>query len=322
MKPATIPDNESQRLETLRSLNILDSQPEERFDRLTRLAMHVFDVPVALVSLVDTDRQWFKSRQGLEATETPRDISFCGHAITGEGAFVVEDTRDDPRFADNPLVDGNPGIRFYAGYPIRYLDGSVLGTVCIIDYEPRSFGARDLLILQDLATLVEHEMQAMEMATLDELTAINNRRGFFFIAEQALRMSRRKDFPLTLVFIDLNRFKPINDNFGHAEGDRVLKFFASALLAVSRDSDIVARLGGDEFVVLLNDASDDEVDTVMKRFREDVAQYNDALELDYAVTYSYGVVRYDPAKHENLDALLAEGDALMYERKRRGGAKR
>ena len=263
MQPAAIPDNDSSRLDTLRSLNILDSKPEERFDRLTRLAMHVFEVPIALVSLVDTDRQWFKSRQGLEATETPRNTSFCGHAIMGEGAFVVEDTSKDPRFADNPLVTGEPGVRFYAGYPIRYLDGSVLGTVCIIDHKPRQFGARDLLILQDLATLVEHEMQAMEMATLDELTAINNRRGFFILAGQALRMSRRKNFPVTLVFIDLNGFKPINDRFGHAEGDTVLKFFAGALLDVSRDSDIVARLGGDEFVLLLNDASDTEVATVL-----------------------------------------------------------
>lgn len=319
MQSAAIPDNDSSRLETLRSLNILDSKPEERFDRLTRLAKHVFDVPIALVSLVDADRQWFKSRQGLDATETPRDISFCGHAINSDGALVVEDTLRDPRFADNPLVTGEPGIRFYAGYPIRYLDGSVLGTVCIIDHQARQFGSRDLLILQDLATLVEHEMQAMEMATLDELTAINNRRGFFIIAGQALRMSRRKNFPLTLVFIDLNRFKPINDRFGHAEGDRVLRFFASALLEVSRDSDIVARLGGDEFVVLLNDASDEEVDTVMRRFRQVVAEHNKALVLDYAVTFSYGVVRYDADKHEDLDALLAEGDTLMYQRKRGGG---
>lgn len=321
MQSAAIPDNDPKRLETLRSLNILDSKPEERFDRLTRLAMHVFDVPIALVSLVDTDRQWFKSRQGLEATETPRDISFCGHAIMGESAFVVEDASIDPRFADNPLVTGDPGVRFYAGYPIRYLDGSVLGTVCIIDHKPRQFSPRDLLILQDLATLVEHEMQAMEMATLDELTGINNRRGFFILAAQALRMSRRKDFPVTLVFIDLNRFKPVNDRFGHAEGDRVLKFFASALLEISRDSDVVARLGGDEFVLLLNDASDDEVATVLARFRAVVVEYNQALELDYEVTFSEGVVRYEAARHKDLDALLAEGDDLMYERKR-GGAQR
>lgn len=321
MQSAAIPENDSRRLEALKSLNILDSKPEERFDRLTRLAMHVFEVPIALVSLVDTDRQWFKSRQGLEATETPRDISFCGHAILGDDAFVVEDASLDERFADNPLVTGDPGVRFYAGYPIRYLDGTVLGTVCIIDHKPRRFAPRDVLILQDLATLVEHEMQAMEMATLDELTAINNRRGFFIIAGQAMRMSRRKDFPLTLVFIDLNRFKPINDRFGHAEGDRVLKFFAGALLEVSRDSDIVARLGGDEFVLLLNDADDDEVKTVMARFREVVGAHNRTLKLDYAVEFSYGIVRYDAARHDDLDALLAEGDALMYQRKR-GGAHR
>ncbi len=318
MTAAPIPDNDLKRLETLKSLNILDSLPEERFDRLTRLAKLVFDVPIALVSLVDRDRQWFKSVQGLETRETPRDISFCGHAICRDEAFVVQDALGDPRFRNNPQVTGDPGVRFYAGYPIKYLDGSVLGTVCIIDTKPRLFGARERLILKDLATLVEHEMQAMEMATVDELTGINNRRGFFMMAAQALRMSRRKEFALTLVFMDLNKFKPINDRFGHAEGDQVLREFADALTQVSRDSDIAARLGGDEFVLLLIDASEPEVDMVMDRFRAVIAELNSTREEGRAIAFSHGVVRYDPETHEDLDALIAEGDALMYERKRSG----
>lgn len=120
------PVDEESRIVTLRSLNLLDTDRDERFDRLTRLALHVFEVPVALVSLVDENRQWFKSCQGANLTETDRDVSFCGHAILGDEAFVIEDTHQDPRFADNPLVIGEPHIRFYAGYPIRYLDG-VLG---------------------------------------------------------------------------------------------------------------------------------------------------------------------------------------------------
>lgn len=139
MKTPDLPHNEQERLSTLKSLTIFDSAPDERFDRLTRIAIKLFDVPVALVSIVDKNRQWFKSCQGLDITETPRDLSFCGHAILGDGAFVVEDTHEDDRFVDNPLLIGQKHIRFYAGYPIRYLDGSKLGTLCIKDVEPRHF---------------------------------------------------------------------------------------------------------------------------------------------------------------------------------------
>jgi GAF domain-containing protein len=109
------PSDETRRLQTLRSLKLLDTLPEERFDRVTRLAKQVFSTPIALVSLVDADRQWFKSRQGLDATETPRDISFCGHAILDDDITIVMDARKDQRFCDNPLVCGDPDIRFYAG---------------------------------------------------------------------------------------------------------------------------------------------------------------------------------------------------------------
>jgi len=122
VKTPEYPDNESSRLDTLHALNILDTSHEERFDRLTRLAKRVLGVPIALVSLVDTNRQWFKSKQGLEATETPRDISFCGHAILGDEILVIEDATRDERFHDNPLVTGEPGIRFYAGYPLEEAD--------------------------------------------------------------------------------------------------------------------------------------------------------------------------------------------------------
>ncbi|MFM5486675.1 GAF domain-containing protein, partial [Aeromonas veronii] len=118
MQSPVVPDNERLRLDALRRLAILDSPAEERFDRITRMARNMFDVPIALVSLVDENRQWFKSCCGLPVLETPRDISFCGHAILGEELFVVEDAAQDPRFSDNPLVTGEPHIRFYAGHPL------------------------------------------------------------------------------------------------------------------------------------------------------------------------------------------------------------
>ncbi|MBP7663732.1 MAG: GAF domain-containing protein, partial [Shewanella sp.] len=117
MQLPTIPENELQRLATLRALNVLDTDAEERFDRITRLTRRIFSLPICVVTLVDADRQWFKSRQGLEVTETPREISFCGHAINHDGIFIVNDALKDPRFSDNPLVTEQPHIRFYAGYP-------------------------------------------------------------------------------------------------------------------------------------------------------------------------------------------------------------
>lgn len=130
------PADEPARLDALRALNILDTSPEERFDRLTRLAKRLFDVPIALVSLVDVDRQWFKSCVGLDASETPRDISFCGHAIVGDEILMIRDTLVDERFHDNPLVTGAPHIRFYAGCPLRVPNGSKIGTLCLIDADP------------------------------------------------------------------------------------------------------------------------------------------------------------------------------------------
>ncbi|MDP3064581.1 MAG: PAS domain S-box protein [Chloroflexota bacterium] len=163
LKPPRPPD-EAKRLQALHELGILDTPPEERFDRITRLAKRLLDVPIALVSLVDSDRQWFKSRVGLSAPETPRDVSFCGHAILGDDALVITDALRDPRFADNPLVVGEPRVRFYAGQPLKGPGGHKMGTMCIIDHRPRRMRGADLQTLNDLAALAEHELNAVGLA--------------------------------------------------------------------------------------------------------------------------------------------------------------
>ena len=162
--PAPIPDDEASRLAALRALAILDTPPEERFDRFTRLAAFLFEVPVALISFVDEDRQWFKSCYGLEACESSRETSFCAHAILAGSLLVVPDALQDVRFSDNPLVTSGPRVRFYAGAPIRSPDGHLVGTLCIIDIRPRDLSQRERDILVDLAASMESELSRFERA--------------------------------------------------------------------------------------------------------------------------------------------------------------
>lgn len=160
------PPDEAERLELLHALNLLDTPAEPVFDRITRLVAHILNVPIALVSLVDADRQWFKSRVGLEATETPREVAFCAHAITQTAPMIVADATQDARFEDNPLVTGNPNIRFYAGVPLRSAGGLAIGTLCAIDSRPRQLSADETNILIDLAALVSKEVQLREAMIL------------------------------------------------------------------------------------------------------------------------------------------------------------
>jgi diguanylate cyclase (GGDEF)-like protein len=316
MKKPDVPDNEASRLKTLRSLDILDTPSEERFDRLTRMAKRMFNVPIALVSLVDEDRQWFKSCVGLSATETPRDISFCGHAILGHEIFIIPDAAKDERFADNPLVTGDPKIRFYAGCPLSFTDGSRLGTLCIIDQKPRELTPDDLADLKDLALTAELELAAVQLATRDELTSILNRRGFMLIGQHSLNVCTRQSIPVSLAFLDLDSFKPINDNFGHAAGDHVLRVIAEQMSKVCRTSDLYGRLGGDEFVALFINASKEDAENIMKRLQQTV---NDVLLQEnsgYDASFSYGVVSFDPKIHTSIEMLVSEADALMYASKK------
>ncbi|MDT3420481.1 diguanylate cyclase (GGDEF)-like protein [Pseudomonas protegens] len=312
------PNNEALRIQTLRELNVLDTSPEERFDRLTRLAKRLFNVPIALVSLVDADRQWFKSCVGLDVSETSRDISFCGHAILGDQILTVPDAGLDERFHDNPLVVGAPGIRFYAGCPLTVTNGSKLGTLCLIDIKPRDLDDEDRALLRDLARMAEQELAAVQMASMDELTLLSNRRGFEALARHALGVCKRLEKPATLLFFDLNDFKQINDTYGHAEGDGALKTFADVLRIAFRESDVIGRLGGDEFVALLTAADHVETSAIMARLREILDERNATLKRGYDIRFSVGQIEYDAERHPDIEALLADADKAMYLHKQAG----
>lgn len=160
MLAPALPPDEAARLDALQALGLLDTPREERFDRYVRLARALLDVPIATISLVDGNRQWFKNVHGLDVCETPRSVSFCGHAILQEGVFYIPDATADARFADNPLVIGPPRIRFYAGCPLFVPGGMAVGTLCTIDRVPRRLDAEQLLRLRDLADCLQRELTA------------------------------------------------------------------------------------------------------------------------------------------------------------------
>ncbi|WP_407316335.1 diguanylate cyclase domain-containing protein [Pseudomonas sp. nanlin1] len=305
------PANERQRIHTLRLLNILDTHPEERFDRLTRLARHLFDVPIALVSLVDNQRQWFKSSSGLEVNETSRDISFCGHAILSDQILMIPDASADERFHDNPLVTGAPGIRFYAGCPLKVGSGSNVGTLCLIDTRPRVLDAEQRGLLRDLAKMAEQELEAMQLANIDELTQVSNRRGFQALAEHALSMSKRMGTAASLLYLDLDDFKALNLAHGHVEGDRALADFAGVLRQVLREMDIVGRLSGDVFVVLLLGSSANDGPAIIERLRLALGEHLGAGRRRYGLAFSVGQIEYDPQRHPNVKQLLSDAEGAM-----------
>jgi len=220
---------EQQRLKALESINIMDTPAEQRFDRITRLAKRMFDVPVALITFLDDERQWFKSKIGLDVSETPREYAFCNYTIEQENSFIVNDATIDPRFSDNPLVTDPPNIQFYAGYPFKAPSGERLGAICLIDQKPRYMSERDSRLLRELAKMIEDEIATNQLLCEDHLTGLLNRKGFEFRASHILQMCRSQNYEASLIYFDLDNFKQINDLHGHQAGDNALLQFSQLL---------------------------------------------------------------------------------------------
>jgi diguanylate cyclase (GGDEF)-like protein len=305
-------EGEAERVRGLHDLNLLGTGPDERFDRLTRLAQRLFDTPIALLRLAGSERQWIKSRFGSNPNEPPPELGFCTQALESDDVLIVPDATRDARFRDHPLVVDLPEIRFYAGCPVKAPDGRPLGTLCVIDHEPREVREEDAGVLKDLAWMLEQELKSLSLATMDELTGLTNRRGFDAIAAHTIAMCRRVDEPATLLYFDLDEFKLVNDSLGHGAGDRVLRTFAQQLRATFRDSDVVARVGGDEFCVLLTSATTETVERPLSLLEGRLR----TREGEPMVGFSVGVAPYDPGRHQNVQALVDEADAEMFRQKR------
>ncbi|MCD9028286.1 sensor domain-containing diguanylate cyclase [Luteimonas sp. BDR2-5] len=343
------PDNEIERQATLDAYRILDTPREAAFDDLVAIATAVCDVPIAMVSLIDRDRQWFKASSGIDVTETGRDVSFCAHAILDPGnTMIVPDAQLDARFRDNPMVTGGMKVRFYAGAPLLSVEGLPMGTFCVVDDRPRELTPTQRRALEALSRqasrLMEmhrvtrelhlqleergwYEQQLLhyqqelesqnadlaEQSATDPLTGLANRRAFARTLDAAIRDAAGTGSPLAIGVIDIDHFKMINDLHGHAEGDRVLQAVAEMLRAhggAARGR--VARYGGEEFVWLLADTTGGDAVAQCDQLRGDLAFAATGL----PVTISVGVAALQPG--EDVAALFARADEALYEAKRGG----
>jgi len=310
---------EDARLTALHRYGVLDTQPEEVFDRITRLVKVVLEMPMAVVSLVDRDRQWFKSRQGVKASETPRNISFCTHTIQGAKPLIVNDAHADPRFANSPLVTGDPHIRFYVGVPLRSRDGYNVGALCSMDTKVRDLSPEQITVLEDLARLIVDELELRIQASTDSLTGVMSRRAFDEQAEREIARACRYGSSLSCLLIDADHFKSVNDTYGHGIGDLALKHLASICSRELRISDCLGRIGGEEFAIMLPETDLGTAIEVAERLRKAIA----STPLDAGggrtvkLTASIGVAAYSESM-KTFDPLLSNADFAMYDAKNNG----
>ncbi len=305
-------------LESLARYDILDTPREESFDRITRIVCRVLSVPMSTVTFLDGHRQWFKSRQGLDAAETARDISFCRIPIAEGRPLIVTDALADPRFRENPLVLDGPRIRFYAGAPLRGADGVCIGTLCAMDTKPRTLDENEIGIFLDLARIVESELELRILANTDCLTGVVARRAFLEEGERAVSLALRHRYDLSCISFDLDHFKTINDSAGHSAGDAVLAATAKTCAAHLRKSDIFGRLGGEEFSIILPHTSVADAAAVAEKLRTEIQAQATRTRIPVRpVTASFGVSCL-ASPPTDLAALLAVADGAMYSAKSRG----
>ncbi len=297
MPGAPIPKFEDERLSALARYQILDTEAEEVFDRITLMAKSIFGTPIALVSLIDSNRQWFKSHSGLDARETPRDQAFCGYAILQSDILVVEDATKDPRFADNPLVISAPNIRFYAGAQLVTHDGHALGTLCIIDKTPRQFLDTDKRLLIELAGIVMNEIELrvlkataqsqQKFVSRDPQTNAFNNKTFRKLFNAECERARGRSIPLSLAVIHLEQLDSVYRTLGTAACDVAVSSLRDVFKSIVRSADIVARVDTFVLVLLMPNTKSSSAEIVVRRILNRVATCEpeiDGTKIRYSVS--------------------------------------
>ncbi|MDD1452853.1 sensor domain-containing diguanylate cyclase [Sphingomonas sp. H160509] len=319
MDNALLLDDDDGRVAALRRLDVLDTAVEEPFEKIVTLVRTVLAVPVATVTLVDRDRQWFKARRGIEQCETPRAVSFCTHTIQQRDPLIIENALADPRFAESPLVVGPPYVRSYAGIPLRTPEGYNVGALCAMDTRPRRFSPADIAILSNFANIVCDELELRLIAQVDHLTGALTRRGFVDQAQREMERTLRYGRASSLIMIDVDHFKRVNDTYGHSIGDQVLKQIASLAETTLRPCDLFGRLGGEEFALLMPETSGAAALVVAERLRNTIAEHPMTLHGGGTihVTASFGVAELS-ASFNTLTAWLERADTMLYAAKSGG----
>lgn len=314
MQEPAVPKDEAARVSMLHSLNILDTRRDARFDRYTETSARTFDMPIAVISLVDRYRQWFKSAAGLHESETPRNISFCGHAILGDDVFEVPNARRDPRFSDNPLVVREPHIQFYAGAPLITPDGFKLGTLCIIDRVPRKLSKEEKALLKNLADMVVSEM----VENMDIETGLANRNGLIEAGKKCLTATEGSN-NFSLHLFDIGGVHNANSN---AELELpATEIFSKLLSSFYPGAMAIANLGEHAFCVLVRpDAKFDErraISHLCTVTKNALCQKGRA---DRFLPF-VGLVQYGRERHTSFDDVMQDVDAMYAKRLKQNASK-
>ena len=272
-----IPENDTERLFALKRYSLLDTAPEIAFDEITHLARSLFNVPIAMVSLVDKERQWFKSANGLDITETHRKHAFCAYAILQDDTLVISDALKDERFKENPLVVGEPHIRFYAGAQIVTHDGFPLGTLCVIDHKPRVFVGEDISLLRALADFATNEIELCTsvgsetsgrcLLNRDALTGAYNRRAFKKLLRAECARSKRNNESASLAIFSFDQYVNETRKQGAKSECSHIKFVYSVLKSQLRSVDILARISNSKFAIIFPSAVHSNAKAAVQRIQ-------------------------------------------------------
>jgi diguanylate cyclase (GGDEF)-like protein len=316
MNDAALSD-EVGRLTALAQYDILDTAPEQPLERLVSLVQGVLGVPMAAITFIDENRQWFKAKRGLGGCETSREDAFCTHTIRSRDPMIVGDASQDLRFCNNPFVIGEPHVASYLGIPLITRDGFALGALCAMDTVPRLFSQTQVRVMTDLAGLVCDWLEMRHIAECDFLTGALTRRAMLAEMERELSRARRYARPSALALCDIDRFKSVNDNYGHAFGDEVLKTIGRVCLDTLRAEDRFGRIGGEEFVLLLPETGPAEAVTIVERLRREIAALRFDAQPHVQITASFGIAALADACAEPSH-WLALADIELYRAKQAG----
>src|SRR5580765_8362576 len=309
---------ESARLSALRSYCVLETGREARFDDLTCLASTICETPVSLISLVDTNRLFFKSAHGMDVRELPYPDFFCGHAIRQRDIFVVPDANEDLRFANHPLVADSPRVRFYAGAPLITPQDYRLGTLCVLDFVPRVLQPKQLETLRILGRQVMCQLELNLQAMRDPLTGLYNRRQLEEGLHREVLRARRVGGSVGVMAIDVDHFKRVNDTLGHEVGDFALRGIADELSSCVREEDIACRAGGEEFVIILPGAGKTALRVRAEAVPRTIEQASIAAgEGTLKLTVSIGLASF-PSYGDSGPAVLRAADVALYKAKAAG----